>query len=364
MRLRLSGNVRRMSSAVDWQVAVRRAGTLARPGPSGTRAELRGLIQVLRDAAAEAPRHVAQITGLDDAAARAGALPVYVVDRPRWAEANVAMFARLTDGLLPTSKLPGSARMAGEEMGLMLALLAGKVLGQFDPFTGDGAAPGRLLLVAPNVLKIERELDLDAMDFRLWVCLHEQTHAVQFAAAPWLADHLAHRMRALVEGISDTTDGSERLARAVGAVVDTLRSVLAGSADAPGHDVGGPLVEAFLTEPERAAMAEVVAVMSLLEGHADVVMDAVGPARLPSVRRIRAAFEKRRDGTSLPDVALRRLLGMDAKIAQYRNGASFVRTVINRVGHRGLNAVWTGPEQLPTAAEIAEPEAWVRRVHG
>jgi coenzyme F420 biosynthesis associated uncharacterized protein len=353
-----------MSSAVDWQVAVRRAGTLARPGPSGSRAELRALIQVLREAAAEAPGHVGQITGLHDAAARAGTVPVYVVDRPRWAEANVAMFSRLTDGLLPISKLPGSARMAGEEMGVMLALLAGKVLGQFDPFTGDGDAPGRLLLVAPNVLKIERELDLDAMDFRLWVCLHEQTHAVQFAAAPWLADHLASRMRALVEGISDTAEGTERLSRAVGAVVDTLRSVLAGSADAPSHDVGGPLVEAFLTDAERAAMAEVVAVMSLLEGHADVVMDAVGPARLPSVRRIRGAFEKRRDGTSLPDVALRRLLGMDAKVAQYRNGAAFVRTVVNRVGHRGLNAVWTAPVHLPTAAEIAEPETWVRRVHG
>ncbi|TRW43205.1 zinc-dependent metalloprotease [Georgenia yuyongxinii] len=374
-----------MSSAVDWQVAVRRAGGLARPGPRGSRAELRALIQVLRSAAAEAPGHVAQITGLHDAAARVAGIPIYVVDRPRWAEANVEMFAHLTDGLLPTSKLPGSARLAGEEMGVMLALLAGKVLGQFDPFTplgagvgaGDGAdsertgadseltgSAGRLLLVAPNVLKVERELDLDAMDFRMWVCLHEQTHAVQFAAAPWLADHLATRMRALVEGISDTEDGADRLTRAVGAVVDTLRSVLSGTADAPSYDVGGPLVEAFLTADERSAMAEVVAVMSLLEGHADVVMDAVGPARLPSVRRIRASFEKRRDGTSLPDVALRRLLGMDAKVAQYRNGAAFVHGVVNRVGHRGLNAVWDAPEHLPSAAEVADPEAWVRRVHG
>ncbi|WP_127132023.1 zinc-dependent metalloprotease [Georgenia sp. SYP-B2076] len=353
-----------MSSAVDWQVAVRRAGTLTPPGPRGSRAELRALIQVLRSAGAEAPLHVGEITGLRAAARRAAEVPVYVVDRPRWAQANVEMFAQLTDGLLPTSRLPGSARMAGEEMGVMLAVLAPKVLGQFDPFTPAGPSPGRLVLVAPNVLKVERELDLDAMDFRMWVCLHEQTHAVQFAAAPWLAGHLSSRMRALVEGVSSAEEGSERLGRALRAIVDTLASAFSGPGDVPSHEVGGPLVEAFLSDSERAAMGEVVAVMSLLEGHADVVMDAVGPAVLPSVRRIRAAFEKRRDGTSAPDVLLRRLLGMDAKVAQYRNGAKFVRAVVSRVGHDGLNAVWTSPEQLPSAAEVADPGAWVRRVHG
>ena len=365
MRLQLNDYRGPMSSSVDWQVAVRRAGHLSRPGPSGTRAELRALIQVLRAAAAEAPEHVAEITGLHRPAAQVAATtPVYVVDRPRWAQANVEMFAHLTDGLLPAAKLPGSARMAGEEMGVMLALLSPKVLGQFDPFTPADGGPGRLLLVAPNVLKVERELNLDAMDFRLWVCLHEQTHAVQFAAAPWLVDHLSGRMRGLVGGVSSTTDGPERLARAARAVVEALTSGVVGGPPGPTSDLGGPLVDAFLDEEERAAMAEIVAVMSLLEGHADVVMDAVGPSRLPSVRRIRAAFEKRRDGTSTLDVLLRRLLGMDAKVAQYRNGARFVRAVVEKVGHDGLNAVWTAPELLPTAAEVADPVTWVRRVHG
>ena len=355
-----------MSSAVDWQVAVRRAGSLSRPGPRGTPAELRALIKVLRAAAAEAPGHVAEITGLRRPAAQVASTPVYVVDRPRWAQANVEMFAHLTDGLLPTPKVPGSARVAGEEMGVMLALLSPKVLGQFDPFTPADGGPGRLLLVAPNVLKVERELNLDAMDFRLWVCLHEQTHAVQFAAAPWLVDHLAWKMRDLVGGVTASpADGAERLARAVRAVVETLTSGIGGGvADNPVSELGGPLVDAFLDAEERAAMGEIVAVMSLLEGHADVVMDAVGPARLPSVRRIRAAFEKRRDGTSALDIMLRRLLGMDAKVAQYRNGARFVRAVVEKVGHDGLNAVWTAPELLPTAAEVADPVTWVRRVHG
>ncbi|RPF27376.1 zinc-dependent metalloprotease [Georgenia muralis] len=348
-----------MSEAVDWQVAVRRAGGLARPGPRGSRAELRALITVLRTAAREAPRHVGAITGLHAAAEAAARVPVYVVDRPRWAEANVEMFAHLTGGLLPAATRPGAARIAGEEMGVVLSLLSTKVLGQFDPFTAG--APGRLLLVAPNVLHIERELDLDAMDFRMWVCLHEQTHAVQFAAAPWLADHLRTKMRSVVDEVADSDDALARIARAARAVVETLGSL---RGEPRPHEMGGALVEAFLDEEERAAMGEVVAVMSLLEGHADVVMDEVGPARLPSVRRIRASFEKRRDGTSAPDVLLRRLLGMDAKVAQYRNGARFVRDVVARVGHDGLNAVWTGAEHLPSAAEIADPDAWVRRVHG
>ncbi|MFC7407074.1 zinc-dependent metalloprotease [Georgenia alba] len=351
-----------MSSAVDWQTAVRRAGGLARPGPTGTPAELRALVQVLRRAAAEAPEHVAEITGLTRAAQQVADVPVYVVDRPRWSQANVEMFARLTDGLLPTSPLPGSGRVAGEEMGFVLAILSTKVLGQYDPF-GDEPR-GRLLLVAPNVLKIERELNLDAMDFRLWVCLHEQTHAVQFAAAPWLPEHLAGRMRRLVGGVSATPDGSARLARAVRGVLDAATAALGGTPQEKPDDLGGPLVDAFLDERERADLAEIVAVMSLLEGHADVVMDEVGPGRLPSVRHIRAAFEKRRDGTSTGDVLLRRILGMDAKVAQYRNGARFVRAVVDEVGHAGLNAVWTSPETLPTAAEVSDPAAWVRRVHG
>lgn len=124
------------------------------------------------------------------------------------------------------------------------------------------------------------------------------------------------------------------------------------------------MIESFLTEDQRDDLAGIVAVMSLLEGHADVVMDAVDPARLPSVRHIRKAFDRRRDTPTGLDHILRRVLGMDAKLAQYRDGAAFVRAVVDQVGHDGLAAVWSGPEQLPTAGEIADPASWVQRVHG
>ena len=111
-------------------------------------------------------------------------------------------------------------------------------------------------------------------------------------------------------------------------------------------------------------MADVGAAMALLEGHADVVMDEVGPQVVPSVRAIRKAFDARRENVRARDFVVRKLLGMDAKMAQYRDGAAFVRAVRARGGWDLLNAVWAAPAHLPTAREIADPPAWIRRVHG
>lgn len=128
----------------------------------------------------------------------------------------------------------------------------------------------------------------------------------------------------------------------------------------------GTIIDGMLTHEQKDELADITAVMALLEGHADVMMDAVGPRVVPSVRRIRARFERRRDGEgrSSFDVVVQKLLGMDAKLAQYRDDAVFVRAVERSVGRDGLNAVWAAPENLPTAREISDARAWVRRVHG
>lgn len=342
-------------NAIDWDAARRRAATLVQPGPRVTRHEAEALVASLRAAARSAPLVVGDVTGLGEAAATAATRSVYVVDRPRWASANVTMFAEIL-GDVPTPEV--SARMAGEELGVMLSLLATRVLGQLDPFSPDPAGPGRLLLVAPNILRLQRELRFDPDDFQLWVCLHEQTHAVQIAAAPWLPGYLREAMTGLSTSISRTEDAGRRM-RALAQAIP--RALAGGPVDATS---GGPILSALLDEGERGQLERVLAVMSLLEGHADVVMDEAGPAVVPTVARIRRAFEARRDGQGLLDVLLRRLLGLDAKLAQYRQGAAFVRGALAEVGHAGLNAVWSGPEQLPMAGEIADPAAWVRRVHG
>jgi len=208
--------------------------------------------------------------------------------------------------------------------------------------------------VAPNVVQVERELGVDPGDFRLWVCLHEETHRVQFAATPWLREHLLARSRSLTSDmLGDPGAFLERLSRGLAQLPDLLRG-----------DDGTGLVDLVQTPEQRALLAEVTAVMSLLEGHADVVMDEVGPQVIPSVAVIRERFTRRRAGRGSADRLLRRLLGIDAKMKQYADGAVFVRGVVKEVGMDGFNRVWTAPETLPQPTEISDPSAWVRRVHG
>jgi len=343
---------------VDWELATRIAGRLAAPGPVADRAELTALVEELRDAAARAAVHASAITGL---AAADGTAPeqvstVLVVDRPRWAEANAQVFATMTGPLAGAAPSSAARSAAAVQVGGVLALLAGKVLGQFDPFTSpDGR--GRLLLVAPNVLHHERRLKVDPSDFRLWVALHEQTHALQFAAAPWLADHVRTRAAELLTDLA----ADKALVPRVGELLQAVTRAVTGGAD------DGVGVLDLLSARQRVVFEEVGAVMALLEGHADVAMDEVGPRVVPSVRKIRKAFEARRDEAARSrgvDRVLRRLLGLDTKLAQYRDGAAFVRAVRKDVGLDGLNAVWTSAEHLPVPREIADPRAWVRRVHG
>lgn len=357
------------SPLVDWDVAARLAGRLASPGPRTTHDEAAALVEGLRAAASVAPDHVARITGLTPADGRPPAT-VHVVDRPAWARANTRLMSSMTRDVPVPRPVPAAARLAAAtQVGGVLALLSSKVLGQFDPFTVGAPPGGRLLLVAPNVLQAERAMRLDPADFRLWVCLHEQTHALQFAAAPWLADHLRARSGALLAGLSGDA-GRAHGRRDRGARDDdgpTLLDLLQGVAGALGGPGDGSGILDLLPADQRELVDEVGAVMALLEGHADVAMDAVGRSVVPSVRRIRARFEARRDAGARsrgPERVVRRLLGLDAKLAQYRDGAAFVRSVRAAVGTDGLNAVWAAPEHLPSAREIAEPGAWVRRVHG
>ncbi|MBL0888421.1 hypothetical protein HGK34_19390 [Myceligenerans sp. I2] len=345
--------------AVDWPAAARIAARLAPPGPVAPRGQLHDLVGGLREAADTAVEHVREVTRMAPAADPA---TVVVVDRASWARANTQSMATMVDGIeeiVPPALGPAVQVAGAAEVGAVLALLSGRVLGQFDPYL-PGGGPGRLLLVAPNVLQAETSMGVPARDFRLWVCLHEQTHAWQFAAAPWMADHLRGRTRDLVTELTRTSAelARARIDRKIAVVGKALLDAL--------RERGDTLVDGFLTPDQKDALADITAVMALLEGHADVMMDAVGPSVVPSVRRIRARFERRRDGEGRPafDVVLRRLLGMDAKLAQYRDGAAFVRAVERAVGRDGLNAVWAESANLPSAREISDPRAWVRRVHG
>lgn len=343
---------------IDWDLAVTVGSRLVGEGPRVTPVEAHDAVAELRAGADRSTGLVREFTGL---VATEHSAPVLVVDRPGWVQANADGFATVIGPLVerlqdrkgapgPVAKAVGS-RITGAEVGAMLGFLGSKVLGQFDPFHAAPGEHGRLLLVAPNIVHVERELGADPSDFRLWVCLHEETHRVQFTAVPWMTDHLRGEMESLVGSVR--TD----LAELLGDVVRTVGELRKGERD-------GSLLDLFATDEQRATIDRVTGVMSLLEGHADVVMDGVGPEVIPSVARIRARFTERRKGVGPLDRVLRRLLGLDQKMAQYRDGAAFVRAVVDKVGMDGFNAVWEGPDHLPGKAEILDPGLWLARVHG
>ncbi|MBB4982001.1 MULTISPECIES: zinc-dependent metalloprotease [Streptomyces] len=365
------------SGMVDWNLAVATATRLVRPGPEVSRDEAREVVAELRRHAKASEEHVRAYTRMIPEGAEPHDTPVLVVDRAGWIKANVAGFRELLTPLLGKMQerratTPGNAllgtvggKVTGVELGMLLSFLASRILGQYETFApatrdlpagADGG--GRLLLVAPNIVHVERELDVTPHDFRLWVCLHEETHRTQFTAVPWLRDHLQGEIQSFLAA-TDVDPGTvvERLR-------DAAQTLAGGRPEGEEGEPSPSLVELVQTPEQREILSRLTAVMSLLEGHADYVMDGVGPQVVPSVAEIREKFQARRArGASRLDLALRRLLGLDAKLRQYRDGERFVRAVVDQVGMDGFNRVWTSPNTLPTKTEIAAPADWIARVH-
>jgi coenzyme F420 biosynthesis associated uncharacterized protein len=249
-----------------------------------------------------------------------------------------------------------TGRITGAQTGAVLAFVSSGILGQYDPFAA--AKEGLLLLVYPNVIAVERQLRLDPSDFRLWVCLHEVTHRVQFTANRWLSGYMSQALETL------TRDVGEDIGKVAARLADYVRSrgMGASATDANSAGILG-LVRAVQSEPQRNALDQLLVLGTLLEGHADHVMDAVGPMVVPSVATIRRRFDERRHRKQPPlQRLLRALLGLDAKLSQYTRGKAFVDHVVGRVGMDRFNTVWAGPETLPLPAEIEEPQRWIDRV--
>jgi len=349
------------SGYVDWGFAKATGRRMVAAGPKVTPAEAAEVVAALRSAAERSRGPVAETARMHSPA---GSSPALIVDRAGWIDANVdslqsmlepvvaAMVAKRKTPAPPSSNLVQGVggKVTGAEAGALMSFLASKILGQYD-LAPDGTP--RLLLVAPNVLHTESEIGVDPADFRLWVCLHEETHRVQFTAVPWLRQHVIDSARQLSLDLApDPEQLGEKIVQLAQNLPDALRSG------------GNGLTDIFATPEQRAQIARVTAIMALLEGHADVVMDDVGPAIVPSVEHIRSRFQQRRRDVSGVDKILRRLLGLEAKMRQYRDGAAFVRAVTDKVGTDGFNAVWNSTETLPLPEEIENPAPWVQRAHG
>jgi len=347
-----------MAQFVDWDLAAATAGALGKAGPRVSYDEATDVVADLRRLTDEAAEIVSSYTGLRSQVSHP---PVQVVDRKDWAAINIAGLREVVTPLvtrLAGDKQPGAitdaigSRLTGVQAGTVLAYLSGRVLGQYEVFSSD---PGQLLLVAPNIVEVERKLQADTRDFRLWVCLHEVTHRTQFTSVPWMRGHFFGEVQAFVDA-SQAGGGEhflERIRRSVATLSDAVRN----------PDSRVSVLDLVQTPGQRAVLDRLTALMTLLEGHAEFVMDGVGPEVIPSVEQIRAKFNRRREGGTPLEKAIRKLLGVDVKMRQYAEGRKFVHGVVERVGMVGFNKIFSSPLTLPRVEELGDPDAWVARVH-
>ena len=293
---------------------------------------------------------------------------VAVVDRTGWVQANTAAFAgligRLEGELLEQMLPPGSGFtkaavtlanrwITTRQLGLLLGFMGQRVLGQYDlALLTAETTPGRLLFVEENIRQTASNLGVPVGPFRTWIALHETTHAFEFEAHPWLRPYIADRLERQLTLFSQGASSMGRdAARALG-------SALRGD----GRRDDQHWLEHLMTTEQRELFRETQAIMSLLEGFGDHVMDAVGKDLVPGVERISARFHGRREQRTTFERAMLRITGMDLKMEQYRKGEAFVAGIERLGGAAALRKLWDGPETLPTPDEIDDPAGWVRRM--
>ena len=290
-----------------------------------------------------------------------------VVDRAGWVRANSTTFAALIgrlegtllDQILPPGGGIGQASVAlanrwitTRQIGFMLGFMGTRVLGQYDlALLSAETTPGRLLFVEENIRQTASTLGVPLPAFRTWIALHETTHAFEFEAHPWLRPYLADRLERQLAAFASGSKGLPReMLRRLGR---SLR----------GEGNGEHWMERLMSDEQRRLFRETQAVMSLLEGFSDYIMDEVGRDLVPDVERISERFHARREQRKSGfERAIMRLTGMDMKLEQYKKGERFVAAIAAGGGKPALERLWAGPESLPREGEIEAPERWLARV--
>jgi coenzyme F420 biosynthesis associated uncharacterized protein len=346
---------------VSWEVAlriVREAARFSNPLDSRTH---RKLDEDFEAVTARADALVEEATGLHSAFGSAQSL---VIDRAGWSEANIGSLRRLLapvgrklaesdhgrKGLSPTAKAA-----AGVEVGVLLSWMSSRVLGQYDLMPRDGDDTGGLVyFVGPNVVSLERRFGFDPKQFRLWLALHEVTHRLQFTGVDWMRPYFLGLIeRGTAVGVPD-----------VHAIIDSLRRAATDLYEGHNPLADGGIVGLFASSEQLATLREAQALMSLLEGHAEVVMARAGADEVPDAQHFgKVLAERRASARGLVKFA-QQLLGIEAKLRQYSDGRRFIEAVEREGGVELFSRVWQGPEMLPSLEEIRAPERWIARVSG
>ncbi len=351
---------------IDWSTAQRIGELVAgSPPPGGVRAA------TVEPLAADFARRVSTYSGLPEPAE----LPALeVVDRPTWIAANLQsmrpMLAPVAErmgpdaGLLSGPLRAASGLLLGAQVGALTGMLSQRVLGQYDLALLDDSVPPRLLLLAPNLAQAARNLGVDREELVKWVTIHEVTHAVQFTGVPWLRAHMAGLLRELLENLQVSIAGSGERHAGDGGGGWRLPQLpdAADLRDLVAKARAGQLLRITLGEDRWQLVQRMQSAMSLIEGHAEHTMDAVGAELLPSLPRLRSAMDRRRENRGLPWRVLERLLGLELKMRQYEQGRRFCDAVVAEGGPDALALAWRDPGSLPDADELERPLQWLARV--
>jgi coenzyme F420 biosynthesis associated uncharacterized protein len=338
---------------VDWNVAVRVARRVAGADPLTSSYLADSLRDDFDAATRRADELVTEYTGLHGP----GPATAAVLDRPSWVDANVTSMQQLLGPLTERlgARLGGplagvGRRVAGTEVGVLLGFLARRVLGQYDLLVA-GRDDGLVYYVGPNILALEKRYAFRPRDFRLWIAIHEVTHRAQFTGVPWLRGYFLSLVEQALQAVEPDP---KRLLEALGRIAADVR----GGRNP--LDDGG--LATLLASPEqRTVLARVQALMSLLEGHGNRVMNEVGRDNVDGQARMANILESRRR-TGGPASFIYRLLGFEAKMRQYATGEAFLTAIEARVGPRAVDIAWRGPEWLPTLEELDRPDDWMARV--
>ena len=393
-----------MSLEVDWDFARSVAGRVSGREPFGESYHQSSLEADLLELTTRAEGLVEAETGL---ISTAGPARARVTDRLGWVDANLHSFQRLIGPLLArlgdpdqangndqangsdTTDTTGAAdrngagpglpgdlenllasagravdsvsavvgpKVAGAQLGGLLGWMSSRVLGQYDLLIAEDDNPDEqdwVYYVGPNIVSLEKRYGFPPQEFRLWIAVHECTHRAQFTGVPWLRPYFL----SLVTELLDSVDPDPK--RFLDAVGDALREARSG--EGSGLKEGG--LSILLASPEqKETMKKVTGLMSLLEGHGDIIMDRATVDVVPSQQRFARVMSQRRKNAGGLTRVIQRLTGMEAKLAQYEEGEGFVRAVEDRGGRELFDLVWAGPEALPTIDEIRQPELWIERV--
>ncbi len=359
-----------MDASVDWGVARGVANSIAREAADDITELQAALEPELLRLTSQAEELVEAETGL---VSLAGPAKARITGRMGWVDANLASFDRLARPLLgkfdeedddepsrfsrllqPVSDAVGP-RVAGAELGAVLGWMSGRVIGQYDLLIVEDDRPEDqdwVYYVGPNVVALEERYGFPPDEFRLWIAIHECTHRAQFTAVPWLRPYFL----AQVEELLDNVDPDP------GRILDAAKQVAANKRAGRDSGLDAGLSTLLASPEQKIVLDRLTGLMSLLEGHGDITMDRAGAGLIPSQPRFARVMSQRRKNASGLTKMMQKLLGFEAKLAQYAEGESFIEAVEAAGGRELFDQVWVKAENLPTIDEIRDPSLWVERV--